>query len=164
MAELQEIERKFLMSGFPAPGPGLELLSQALVHQAYLSLEPEVRVRRKLVDGTAVCTLTVKGEGTLSRTEVEFPCGEREYQALLSLCGGTPVEKDYRRYGLEGGLVLEVSQVDDAFCYAEVEFSDRQEALSWQIPEVLAPYVLRETTEESGFRMKQYWSDHHCGS
>lgn len=161
MADHQEIEHKFLMTGFPKSCPAMELESQAMVEQSYLSLEPEVRLRRKVQGEQVKCTLTIKGEGTLSRTEVEFPCSEEEYHTLAALCPGTSAVKDYRCYRLADGLVLEVSQVDDAFCYAEVEFTDRDSALSWPIPEELAHYIIRETTEEAGFRMKHYWKERH---
>lgn len=160
MTDHQEIERKFLMTGFPQAGPELKHLSHAMVYQSYLGLDPEVRIRRKVEGDKVKCTLTIKGEGTLSRTEVELPCSESECDALMALCDGQPACKDFHCYALgDSGLVLEVSRVDDAFCYAEVEFADQESALAWQVPPTVAPYVIRETTQETGFRMKHYWKE-----
>ena len=46
-----EIERKFLLESFPVKFP---LKKQLTTYQAYLSTEPEVRIRRSEADGRDV--------------------------------------------------------------------------------------------------------------
>ena len=65
-----EIERKFRMKGFPEH---LKCLRQVDIEQGYVSVEPEIRIH-KAVDrntGKTNYRLTVKGNGTLSRTEIK---------------------------------------------------------------------------------------------
>ena len=58
-----EIERKFLLESFPVKFP---LKKQLTTYQAYLSTEPEVRIRRSEADGRDVAHfLTIKSNGTL---------------------------------------------------------------------------------------------------
>ena len=46
--QFAEIERKFLLKSFPTDLP---LKEEKAVYQAYLSIDPEVRIRRNVVDG-----------------------------------------------------------------------------------------------------------------
>jgi adenylate cyclase len=79
-----EIERKFLVRK--------ELLPQPLpegddLEQGYLGLEPVVRVRLVTTpDGVRHAELTIKGKGTLSRAEFNYPIPDEDAEALLRLC------------------------------------------------------------------------------
>ena len=65
-----EIERKFLIDGFPQ---GLPLLEEAVVYQGYLCVDPVVRIRSKETAGKKTSyVLCFKGEGTLARQEIEM--------------------------------------------------------------------------------------------
>ena len=46
--QFAEIERKFLLKSFPTDLP---LKEEKAVYQAYLSIDPEVRIRRNVEDG-----------------------------------------------------------------------------------------------------------------
>ena len=61
-----EIERKWLIDGFPA---GLPLLKEARVRQGYISTAPVVRIRESVNADGCRCVLCFKGEGTLAREE-----------------------------------------------------------------------------------------------
>ena len=150
-----EIERKWKIAGFPE---GLEELGSARVEQSYLSVKPVVRIRKKETLNGCDYRLCLKGEGTLVREEVELPLSESEYQRLLALVKGTPIQKEFRTYRLPEGLVLECSLVDagtpNAFFYAEVEFSSVEEALAYQPPAFLG----EEWTGQPGRSMSDYWA------
>lgn len=79
-----EIERKFLVK--------VELLPQPLpepddVEQAYLGVDPAVRVRIVTrPDGTRHAELTVKGKGLLSRAEFNYPIPPQDAEAMMPLC------------------------------------------------------------------------------
>ena len=142
-----EIERKFLLSVLP----DLPLVTHDAVTQAYLSVSPEVRVRRAETlegpeKGRVSCKLTVKGEGDLSREEIE----------IVRFIGREPIRKDYRRY-MYGGRALDCSVVDAGteheFMYGEAEFESEDEARAFVWPGEGA----RDVTFERGFKMKNYW-------
>ena len=63
-----EIERKWLIDGFPA---GLPLLKEARVRQGYISTAPVVRIRESVNADGCRCVLCFKGEGTLARELAE---------------------------------------------------------------------------------------------
>ena len=54
-----EIERKFLISGFP----DLPVAESSEMEQGYLCVKPVVRIRKKTVDGRSGYRLCIKGEG-----------------------------------------------------------------------------------------------------
>ena len=153
-----EIERKWRMKQPPA----LPELTHTRMYQSYLSLTPEVRIRR-YEDLTRETPdrydLTIKGEGTLAREEIIKALTEKEYHALLAMTGDAPpVVKDHRTYDWQG-YTLEYSVVDPgretAFSYAEVEFPNLEEAAAFSAPD----WFGTESTEQSHFRMKYYWQD-----
>ena len=64
-----EIERKWMVTGWPA---GLEQTSVYNMDQGYISVRPTVRIRREaLQGGRTALVLCFKGEGGLSREEIE---------------------------------------------------------------------------------------------
>lgn len=150
-----EIERRFLVKGFPKQQP----MKCAHVEQGYLSVgEIEVRIRRTVDEVATSYKLCFKSEGTLSREEVEFEIEKAQYEALLALLSGEMIEKDYRVYAL-GDYQLEVCQVDAgtprAYYYAEVEFEDEQQALAFDSRCI--PGLLKEVTYDQSYNMKRYW-------
>ena len=149
-----EIERKWARQAAPQLPPRCRLR----VEQSYLSLTPEVRVRRyrDLDSGQVRYDLTIKSEGTIAREEVIKELTEEEYAVLAAMAGGDPIVKEYSNYDFEG-RVLEYSAVDpgreSGFTYAEVEFPTLEEAEAFRAP----AWFGRETTHEPGARMKEYW-------
>lgn len=150
-----EIERKFLVDGFPT---GLTLLKHVEMEQAYLSVEPEIRIH-KAVDTTTGKTdvrMTVKGDGALTREEIKTDIGEDFYQDAMRLLGVKPIIKEYRAYQF-GPWLLEVAHVDpgtqNAFFYAEIEFPTEEEANAF-IP---TEYFRQDVTFQEAYKMKNYW-------
>lgn len=150
-----EIERKWLMDGFPA---GLALEQEMLLEQGYLAFEPNtVRIRCRLGDeGPYNCRLTFKSGGTLKRREVELDISPEKYEALKPLLAAPTARKRLRLYKLPGGETLECSLVDEGeptgFAYAEVEFDSVEQAEAFAPP----AYLGREVTEEPGHSMAAY--------
>lgn len=150
---LVEIERKWLMDAFPT----LPYEKEYTTEQGYLSFGPAVvRIRRYMDAPAKACVLTIKGGGTLARTEVETPLTADQYEALLPLLAAPSARKKTRLYPLPGGLTLECSLVDEgeptAFYYAEVEFDSIEAAQAFMPP----PWLGREVTEEPGHSMAAY--------
>lgn len=149
-----EIERKFKLTEFPDL-PELARLDQ---WQGYLAVDPEVRVR-KTVDhtgGTENYILCIKSVGNLVRHEIETALTKEQFEELATMLDYPLIHKELHAYRLPCGHILECSQVDEgAFSYAEVEFGTVEEAEDWTPPEFLG----REMTYETGFKMRNYWSD-----
>ncbi len=150
-----EIERKFLMDGFPF---GLDIISEVDIEQGYVSIDPEVRIR-KAVDkktGKAEFRLTIKGDGELTRTEIETDIEEGFYYDMVDFLGVTMITKDYKKYKL-GEWRLEVSCVDAGtgreFYYGEIEFPTEADARAFDPPK----YLGREITFSEDYKMKNYW-------
>ena len=148
-----EIERKFLLDRFPEQTPSYE----AVMEQGYLTTKPTVRIRAIRDREGSRYRLTIKGKGTLCRTEVELPLEKSAYEALLPLLPMAPVVKEFRAYPLPGGLTLECNLVDPgsdtAFYYAEVEFDSREAAEDFVPPDFLG----EELTGNKDFTMAAYW-------
>ena len=144
-----EIERKFAVQGFPK----MAEQSRRMQKQGYLCTRPTVRIRETQADGRTFYELCFKGEGRLAREEVELAISHEVYASLAAMLPMPPVQKEQRRYALEGGLVLEVNFVDDLFYYAEVEFDSINAALQFAPPAFLGA----ELTELDGCSMSDYW-------
>lgn len=150
-----EIERKFLMEGFPT---GLELLSEVYIEQGYVSFSPEVRIRKAVVrdSGKEEYYLTIKGDGDLARREIETEISREFYEDTANFLGGNVVKKDYKKYKL-GQWELEVSFVDAGtdweFFYGEIEFPTEEEANAFEIP----AFFGNEITYDSYYKMKNFW-------
>lgn len=148
-----EIERKFLMDGFP----DLPELERAQVCQGYLGISPEVRIRSKRVGERETYRLCFKSEGDLVREEIELDLDKTTFEKLAKLVPKPMIRKDYRIYQLENGLKLECSRVDPEsdteFYYAEIEFKDESQAKEFCPPGFLG----REVTYDGSYRMKAYF-------
>lgn len=150
-----EVERKFKFDKVP---DNLELLEIAEVYQAYLSINPEVRLREKVKHDMIDYKLTIKGDGTLTRTEVELGISRLEYLELLDIIGHKGfIKKHYTKYRLPDGHILECSIVDEGteteFRYAEIEFESEDEARIFKVPD----YLGDEITYDDSYKMKNYW-------
>ena len=98
-----EIERKFLIKEKPPIIP----VEHFHTKQAYVSVNPEVRVREKFgVDEWSKCgdpyKITIKGNGTLAREEIETSIDEEFYNKILKFIGHNPISKDYYIYHYNG--------------------------------------------------------------
>ncbi|MDD2955433.1 MAG: CYTH domain-containing protein [Oscillospiraceae bacterium] len=148
-----EIERKFLLEGFPDLTP--ESVSE--MRQGYLCTDPVVRIRSKAQNGKESYRLCFKGKGTLVRQETELELTPEQFKELEKLLPAPTVRKEKRVYLLQDGHRLECSRVDagepSEFFYAEVEFESVEEAAAFLPPDFLG----RDVTEEPGYTMAQYW-------
>lgn len=153
--QFTEIERKFLLSSFPTDLP---LKEEFQVYQAYLSIEPEVRIRRNAKDGKDTAYyLAIKSSGEMVRTEVEIPISKDQFYALAAMVSKPFITKDFQIYQLDDGLILECSHVDKGldteFLYAEVEFPSIQAAETFKP----LPNFTADVTKDSSYKMKNFW-------
>ncbi len=163
-----EIERKWMVSGWPETGAGqaaLPVLKEERMEQGYISTEPTVRIRSEQETGKeAQYILCFKSKGNgLVRKETEFPIAKEHFRQLEDIIGCPLVPKVRRTYLLPDGHHLEVNAVDEgadtSFYYAEVEFDSEKEAGDFK-PETLGlgEYLSDEVTGKPGMSMGAYWT------
>jgi len=159
-----EIERKWLMSGYPTPEQAT-LLRETLQKQSYVTTAPVVRIRSEEIThgentGTKQYILCFKSKGTLARTEIETPVSEDVAARLMAFCEAAPITKRNRLYLLPDGHKLECSLVDEgtvgAFYYAEIEFDTVEEAKAYTAPDFFGA----EKTYDPTFSMSRLWLRH----
>lgn len=146
-----EIERKWLLKEIP----DLPVLNHGYIEQFYLSMNPEVRIRRYIaLEGEAysMYKLTIKSKGALSREEMECDISAEFYQKALRIVNKCPIFKNYWEFNLDRKC-LEVSEVDNNFIYAEIEFDSIEEAKAYSLPFVDAIDI----TYDSRYKMRKYW-------
>ena len=152
-----EIERKFLLKKLP----DIEPVKHIEVYQGYISIKPEVRIRSyEVLDGENQghkdYILTIKGEGILSREEIETYISKEFFMQVAQFIGKPFIHKDYRKYILDNNI-LECSVVDPGtdteFCYGEVEFNTEEDANKFEWPFDGATDV----TCNKSYKMKNYW-------
>lgn len=154
-----EIERKWLTNGWPDAVPVRTLYMQ----QGYVTTAPAVRIRSHQEQGKQTSyILCFKGDGGLSRKEIETEISAELFEQLKDFIGKPMIGKEQRRYALANGLVLEANLVDEGlgseFYYVEVEFESEEQALNWQPDEWLKEYLVHEVTTEKGQSMAEYWN------
>ena len=155
-----EIERKWLVEGWPA---GLPLVEEFTMRQGYISVRPTVRIREEAqTGGSTAWILCFKSAGGLAREEIERPIDKGLFDELAAKIIARPlIEKVRRTYLLPDGHHLEVNHVDagqpGAFWYAEVEYPTVAEARGWAPAGPMAAYLAREVTGQPGQSMGAYW-------
>ena len=150
-----EIERKFLLDGYP---DNLPLIKEVDCMQGYLSVQPEVRIRSFRSGEYEDYKLTIKSNGDLSREEVEYMISKDEFDIFVGMINQPLIHKEHRKYRLPDGKIFEVGLVDPgadtSFYYAEVEFETVQDALSFKPLDC----ITEEVTYDSSYKMKNYWT------
>ena len=139
-----EIERKFLVDKIPT----LHGLDFHEITQAYISVNPEVRVRKK---GDKYYR-TEKGEGAMVREENEWKITKEEYEAGVKACDGRMLEKT-RYYIPCGAHTIELDIYKGrhkGLVVCEIEFESEYDALSFAVPE----WFGKEITHDIAFRNK----------
>lgn len=135
--DFTEIERKWILKRIPE---GFPLIVDAICEQSYLSISPEVRLRKRAETGNApLFFLDVKSSGTMERNEITIPISEKEVHSYALLLEGKPViKKKWHLFDVGNGQTLEVTIVDPGteteFIYVEVEFRTRREAENFVLP------------------------------
>lgn len=158
-----EIERKWMVNGFPCDTSNVRHIDKIELIQYFLTTEPVVRVQYAgWEDGRPNYYLDVKSGSGLVRTEVSIPITKEQYEELTSLIKEPPIIKDYRTYKLKTGELLEVSEVDKGtdthHFYAEIEFNSVDEANRFpNLADILPELNPQEVTGNAGVSMAEYW-------
>ena len=162
-----EIERKWMVKGWPRESADLPLVREQMMRQGYISVFPTVRIREEAeTGGSTEHILCFKSAGTrdgLAREEIEFPISPEQFTQLENLIGIPLIPKLRRTFRLPDGLFLEVNLVDEGmkteFMYAEIEYTSEEQARSWNPADFgLSDYLCDDVTGQPGQTMGAYWS------
>ena len=143
-----EIERKFLLHGLP---PRAATASSTLIEQGWLpGIMLRERLRREVAANEPVkLTRTIKLGAIGARIEVEEPTEPELFEALWPLTVSARIRKRRHRVA-EGPLTWEIDVfLDRDLVLAEVELGQVDETV--EIPAWLAPFVVREVTQEAAY-------------
>lgn len=138
-------ERKFLVKELP----DLRMYSSSDLIQAYISIDPEVRIRSR--DGLEFF-LTIKGDGSIQRYEYEWPLACEQFMNLFK--NAKYVIKKTRYYiPLNKGLLAELDiyhvKLQDLVT-VEVEFPDKSTANAFVSPD----WFGKEVTKDKHYKNK----------
>lgn len=125
-----EIERKFLVSTLP----NLNNVVFKELKQAYLSFEPEVRIRS--LDNN-LFYLAEKSTGDLSRSEIEPQIDIVSFQILTNLVQGRTITKTRYYVSLNNNITAELDIYHGEFkglITVETEFKSEMEANEFAVP------------------------------
>ena len=118
-----EIERKFLIKQLPS----LETYASKSMIQAYVSIEPVIRIRKE----NDLFVLTIKSHGDIMREEHELNITKEEFESLLKKVEGTIIEKTRYFIPLENGLTAELDIFSNQLAplvTVEVEFASLEDS------------------------------------
>lgn len=142
-----EVERKYLLTQVPPAMPGAR---PQRLDQGYLPGTRLIeRVRRVREGRRARYFRTIKGGKGLARIEVEEECRRAVFFTLWPLTEGRRVFKTRHLVEHEGREWAIDEFTDRDLVLAEIELPSVETEVA--LPEWLAPYVVREVTEERGF-------------
>jgi CHAD domain-containing protein/CYTH domain-containing protein len=139
-----EIERKYLLRGRPDLAGATEAVE---IHQGWLPGERlRERIRRVRSEDATAYFRTIKLGAGLERLEIEEPCSEEIFDRLWPLTKDCRIHK--RRYRVPAGdRMWEIDEfLDRDLHLAEVELESTAEQPA--LPRWLAPYVVREVTDD----------------
>ena len=136
-----EIERKYLIHSIPFD---LNNYPHREIEQAYLNVDPVIRIRRKDDD----YFLTYKSKGLLAREEYDLPLNAESYAHLLTKADGNILTKTRYEIPLGDHLLIELDIFHGKFeglVLAEVEFPSIEEANNFTPPEYFGEDVTFST-------------------
>ncbi len=155
-----EIERKFLLHGLP---PRAAVAPSLRIEQGWL---PGTLLRERLrqsvsMTGDVQRTRTIKLGRPGARIEVEEPVGAELFDALWPLTSAARIHKR-RHLVVEGALTWEIDVfLDRDLVLAEVELQDTAQEVP--IPEWLAPFLVREVTDDPAY-LNAVMAQRHVGA
>lgn len=127
---MQEIEKKYLVDSIPS----VSNFKFYEIIQAYLSFEPEIRIRKKNDE----FFLTQKGSGSLIRKEIETKINEISYSILFSLIQSKIINKTRIEIPLSKNIIAELDIYHDeleGLVTVEVEFASEDQANNFNKPD-----------------------------
>lgn len=155
-----EIERKWLFNSIAAP-QGTPVIGEYFYKQAYISTNPEVRIRARRVAGEDSFTyaLCIKSKGTIERIEVQKELNENEFNELMivgNISDDDFICKHFYRYIVDRHeLTLGAADIGKPteFFYGEIEFNSVEDAENFVAPQ----WFGQEVTDNPNYKMSNFW-------
>lgn len=125
-----EIERKFLLNSLPVC---IDKFNKLEIEQGYINYEPEIRIRK----ANDKYYFTKKSTGDLEREEIEKIINEESYNLLSTCIQNNLIKKTRYLIPLSAKTIAEIDVYYgnlEGLKTVEVEFSTKEEALNFEIP------------------------------
>ncbi|WP_274653203.1 CYTH domain-containing protein [Paenibacillus humicola] len=157
-----EIERKFLLDGFPETpirDGELEPLMEQRIEQTYLAIDGDEELRiRKITDvrsGRTTYTHTFKKGTGLSREEIEYEISAGIYEQIAEAHDAVALTKN-RTTAKWNGWTVEIDRYDQLeLTVVEVEFGSEVEASAFVPPE----WFGRDISRSRPYSNKTVWRE-----
>lgn len=155
-----EIEQKFTFRYIPFSE--LNILHHTVIFRQYLSINPEVRISKRVFDdGTVKYHLTVKEVNYIVRKESKIELTETQYLELSSAAEKCPMIYDVWSFKTDNDKIISFKvgkNIKSAF--AEIEYHDIGEYLIFKDEWVKYPYIGREVTLDDRYYVKNVWREY----
>lgn len=152
-----EIEQKYLYKY--RPDQELECVMHSVVHRKYLSLNPEVRINRRIFDcGEERYHLTIKTGDYFAREEIKIRLTRIEYEEISQLIPFEDIVIEVFEYKLDQTHLIsfkECINVDVSF--AEIEYADQKDFDMFAGTVARKDYLAEEVTWNPNYYMKNIW-------
>jgi len=147
----KEIERKYLIDLTKLPfNP--ECYNKKELLQSYITIKPEIRLRKISFNGNTEYIMTLKTDGNLERGEYEYILSEEEYQNLFSNVSIRTIYKS--RYVINlNETIIELDIFRDhlkPLVMCEVEFESLMKANDFKPP----TWFGKEVTDDPRYKNK----------
>ena len=160
---MKEIERKWKIKFCAETFAGKTHYERLDVIQFYIG---RIRIRKiyYIRTGEEKYTLTIKGDGPLSREEFEVEIPEEIFERMhddhrisSSRYFGRIIKKYIYTYPIEDNLLLEIHTFIGehmGLSILECEFPDEETANDFELPEWIREHVIEEVTEDERYQNK----------
>ncbi|NWL88611.1 adenylate cyclase [Paenibacillus sp. 79R4] len=157
-----EIERKFLLSEYPAnriKEGEIQIEREQIIEQTYLALhgDQELRVRKihDLASGEVEYTHTFKKGHGIAREEVEYSISKGIYEQMIDTHQAVPLIKK-RTTAVWGDRVIEMDDYEQIqLLVLEVEFASLEEAESFAAP----AWFGKDISSDKQYSNKKVWQE-----
>lgn len=157
---MYEIEQKFLYNRLP--NADLKFLEHTVVYRQYLSIEPEIRINRRVFkNGEERYHLTIKSDKSdihLLRRETKIQLSENQYFEILEINDESDLVIDIYEYQIDANHSISFKEcrgVDIKF--AEIEYLDLNDYQHMQRYISKWDFLGKEVTKNDDFYVKNIW-------
>lgn len=154
---MYEIEQKFLYSRLP--NKDLKFLQHTVVYRQYLSLNPEIRINRRVFDdGEERYNLTIKSSDYLKRNEIKIRLSDSQYYEILQVNARRDLVIEICEYQIDDVHKISFKECQDIdIRFAEIEYSDINDYQTMQSYISKLDFLEKEVTENDEYYVKNIW-------
>lgn len=157
-----EIEQKFCYKYIPFLE--LELIHHTVIHRQYLSVNPEIRLNRRVFDdGKERFHLTVKNVELLARKETKIEITPEQYSRLAQTSSQEAMIFDVWTFRLESDRIITFKVGKNVeFNIAEIEYRNFDDYLLSKNNWRKWDFLIEDVTFNEEFYIRNIWRNYCC--